>query len=263
MSSFTDNYIADTYTGILHSETSLPTSGRSQIFDGVGNASSFSLGVVNQGATITGTLNASIVESPLINSNTINSLELISTSIESTSLKSGNVTYPSSLTDTTLVTLLYPIFINLIYPIGSIYLTVSDVNPSTIFSGTAWTQTAAGKFLVGAGSSPDKWGRPLPMTIGNNAGEYYHTFTLGELPAHSHTGISIVKGDGPGSGIPFSLQVGKSVLVHEDSGHTTNQVTAGQTGANDGELSINPTGGNGLAPITPPGFGMYVWQRVS
>lgn len=40
--------------------------------------------------------------------------------------------------------------LNMIYPIGSIYLTVNNVNPSNIFGGT-W-EKLENRFLVGAGS---------------------------------------------------------------------------------------------------------------
>lgn len=40
--------------------------------------------------------------------------------------------------------------LNMIYPIGSIYLTVNNVDPSTIFGGT-WKKIE-NRFLVGAGS---------------------------------------------------------------------------------------------------------------
>ena len=38
----------------------------------------------------------------------------------------------------------------MIYPVGSIYLSVNNVNPSTIFGGT-WVQVSEGRALFGAG----------------------------------------------------------------------------------------------------------------
>ena len=43
------------------------------------------------------------------------------------------------------------ILLNKIYPVGSIYLSISSTNPSTFLGGT-WTQIAQGRTLFGAGS---------------------------------------------------------------------------------------------------------------
>ena len=39
--------------------------------------------------------------------------------------------------------------INMIYPVGSIFISVSNVNPSTYFTGTSWEAFGSGKTLVG------------------------------------------------------------------------------------------------------------------
>lgn len=57
MSSLTDLYISDSYTGLLHAGgIPLPVSGLITIFDGSGQISALSLGVAGEGAEITGRL---------------------------------------------------------------------------------------------------------------------------------------------------------------------------------------------------------------
>ncbi len=56
MSSLTDLYISDSYTGLLHAGGSpLPVSGQITMFDGSGQVSALSLGIAGQGASINGT----------------------------------------------------------------------------------------------------------------------------------------------------------------------------------------------------------------
>lgn len=66
-----------------------------------------------------------------------------------------------------------------IYPVGSIYMSVAAVNPSTLFGGT-W-EAITGKFLLSTSSS---------HALGTTGGEETHTLTKSEMPSHTHTGPS-------------------------------------------------------------------------
>lgn len=65
---------------------------------------------------------------------------------------------------------------DLIYPVGSIYISVNSTNPGTLFGGT-WEQIQ-GKFLLGMSSS---------YPAGSQGGEAEHTLTVSEIPSHRHT----------------------------------------------------------------------------
>lgn len=76
---------------------------------------------------------------------------------------------------------------NVVYPVGSIYMSVNNVNPATLFGGT-W-EKIEGKFLLGASS-----GHSLGETGGAEKVNYTpagsvgnHTLTAAEMPAHTHT----------------------------------------------------------------------------
>lgn len=73
--------------------------------------------------------------------------------------------------------------INYIYPIGSIYLSVNSVNPSTFLGGT-WVQWGEGKTIIGVDSEDTDFD-----IAENTGGEKEHTLTINEMPSHSH-GIS-------------------------------------------------------------------------
>ena len=66
--------------------------------------------------------------------------------------------------------------INLVYPVGSIYMSVNNVSPATFIGGT-WEQLKD-RFLLGAGSS---------YSAGSTGGAATHTLTTAQMPSHTHT----------------------------------------------------------------------------
>jgi microcystin-dependent protein len=66
--------------------------------------------------------------------------------------------------------------INLIYPIGSIYMSVNNVSPQ-VFLGGSWEQIQD-TFLLSAGSK---------HSAGSTGGEETHTLSVAETPSHTHT----------------------------------------------------------------------------
>lgn len=61
------------------------------------------------------------------------------------------------------------------YPIGSIYLTMSSDNPSLLFGGT-WERIES-RFLYGSING---------QGVGTTGGEETHTLTVNEMPSHRH-----------------------------------------------------------------------------
>ena len=73
--------------------------------------------------------------------------------------------------------------VNKIYPVGSIYMSVTDSTVESVvarFGGT-WEKFAEGKTLVGFQSGDTDFG-----TILGTGGEKTHTLTWAEMPSHSH-----------------------------------------------------------------------------
>lgn len=70
---------------------------------------------------------------------------------------------------------------NKIYPIGCIYMSVDNTNPTTLFGGE-WIEWGSGKVPVGVNS-----GNVLFNTVEKTGGSVTHTLTATELPAHTHT----------------------------------------------------------------------------
>lgn len=81
--------------------------------------------------------------------------------------------------------------IDIIYPIGSIYMSVNNVNPQTLFGG-GW-QKIEGRFLLGSSSS---------YALGNEGGEATHLLTVNEMPKHNHSVKSVGGGIGTFTSMP-------------------------------------------------------------
>ena len=129
--------------------------------------------------------------------------------------------------------------INLIYPIGSIFLSFTNTDPSIRFTGTQWTQVANGRFIVGVGTGNDGIQNRTFNSGNNTNGEYDHKLTIAEMPRHNHN---------------------YSLINIIGNGERDNNSQAGE---NYNTTATSNTGGDGFHNNTPPGFGLYVWQRTS
>lgn len=64
----------------------------------------------------------------------------------------------------------------IIYPVGSIYLSISDMSPSILFGLGTW-EKIEDTFLLASGPN---------YNLGTSGGEAEHTLTEDEMPTHSH-----------------------------------------------------------------------------
>ena len=166
--------------------------------------------------------------------------------------------------------------VDLIYPVGSIYLSVVSTSPATLFGGT-W-EKLQDRFLVGAGNS---------YSIGATGGEATHTLTTSELPSHKHDNTisvsasqishmhSIPSGNGKcsnagGLGYGYVYAVGGP---DNDTSSRSNRTTTG-TGTsvmNNSQPSItvsssitNANTGSGSAHNNlPPYLAVNIWKRTA
>ena len=69
---------------------------------------------------------------------------------------------------------------NLVYPVGTIYTTVTEVNPHELFGGT-WIPWGSGRVPVGVDNSIADF-----STIERTGGEIAHTLTHSELPTTTY-----------------------------------------------------------------------------
>jgi hypothetical protein len=72
--------------------------------------------------------------------------------------------------------------VNLIYPVGAIYISVNSTDPGTIWSGTTWVAFGAGRTLVGIDGGDGDFD-----SVEETGGAKTHTLTTAELASHYHS----------------------------------------------------------------------------
>ena len=127
-------------------------------------------------------------------------------------------------------TIINPIDLNEVYPVGSIYMSVNNVDPGTLFGGT-WEQLKD-RFLLGAGDN---------YTAGDTGGEATHTLTVDEMPSHNHT---VSRGTNTGT-----TEWG---LVRYSTQNSSADTTR-----------IANTGGDQPHNNMPPYLVVYMWKRTA
>lgn len=126
---------------------------------------------------------------------------------------------------------------NLIYPVGSIYMSTVNVNPATIFGGT-WEQLKD-TFLLGAGDS---------YTAGDTGGEATHTLTENEMPSHTHAvKMNSSNSEASGYGLTQTGAFQDRVLISRSSA----------------DMVSTLTGGGGAHNNMPPYLVVYMWRRLT
>lgn len=123
---------------------------------------------------------------------------------------------------------------DMIYPIGSIYISTNNTNPSLLFGGY-WQPFGQGRTLLGVDIDNQKYNEAYI-----EGGEETHTLTVDEMPSHKH-GLTQTydvqrSGSGPG-GIALSNTTGVSGLTS----------SVGRTESHNNMM---------------PYITVYMWQRV-
>ena len=125
---------------------------------------------------------------------------------------------------------------DIVYPVGSIYMSVSSTSPEILFGGK-WEQIQ-NRFLLAAGSS---------YTAGNTGGEATHTLTKNEMPTHSH---EIYSGYG-------------DVVSNVSDAYRYQTWGSSDRGWKTGNLGTSNIGGGKAHNNMPPYLVVYMWKRTA
>lgn len=177
---------------------------------------------------------------------TSNGLDITANNIEANCITSknekfnldseGNLTINSlTISDSNNNSLSFEAIFNRIYPVGSIYISTNDINPSTLFTGT-W-EKIENRFLLASGSS---------YQLGSTGGEATHKLTINELPSHTHNASA-------GQFISTSPNVTPGTVMSFDSGQYKRYSMN----------STSSTGGSKAHNNMPPYLVVSIYKRIS
>ena len=129
----------------------------------------------------------------------------------------------------------FSMIIDLIYPIGSIYMTVSDTNPFETIKFGVW-EKIENRFLLASSN--------IHMN-GETGGEENHTLSINEMPKHSHK----MKYDSIGW-----------TAIRQSSG--TNGILENNASSYDGQYSTEEIGNGNAHNNMPPYLAVNMWKRT-
>lgn len=145
----------------------------------------------------------------------------------------------------------YVSYIDRVYPIGSIYMSVNSVDP-TYFIGGTW-ERIQDKFLLASGST---------YTAGNTGGASTVALTKAQMPRHNHTQAQHRHAEhgkwssasGSDSGYMYSSNRTVSTQYTEYATPTINHT--GGTGTTNADANGSPH------ENMPPYLAVYMWKRI-
>lgn len=123
-------------------------------------------------------------------------------------------------------------FVEMIYPVGSIYISARETSPETLFGGT-W-ESIGGRFLLGADAT---------YAAGSTGGEATHKLTVNEMPKHVHQ-----------VAVPYSYDGNMRTWKAEWTDNAPIPTNGSPT---------SNTGGDQPHNNMPPYLVVYMWQRTA
>lgn len=160
----------------------------------------------------------------------------------------------------------------LLYPVGSIYMSTVSTNPSTLLGFGTWEQIS-GRFLYCTTTSKTTGGASSVSYTPAGSVDY-HTLTVNEMPSHKH----LIYQDANGSGSRFAVvtnygdaggqQINKlsssgvSNLWPNSGDNAKGLVNADYTGSGWGH-NHGFSGTQATIDTMPPWFSVYCWHRTA
>ena len=133
--------------------------------------------------------------------------------------------------------------LQIVYPIGSIYMSISNANPSDLFGFGTW-ERIQDTFLLAAGGT---------YAAGSTGGEATHTLTLDEMPKHGHE-FGAYKDIATGTAYQTFTQQKWATGTFAKSGIPAEGSNA---------VGVHVTGGSQPHNNMPPYLSVYMWKRTA
>ncbi len=172
--------------------------------------------------------------------------------------------------------------LSLVWPVGSIFISVVDTNPATLLGFGTWSAFGSGRTLVGLDAGQSEFD-----VLEETGGAKTHTLTSGEMPSHTHTqnshshtqdahthtqnshthGFTDLRGATTGGATTT-----RGVTESSDASSTaTGLLTAAATAVNQNATAVNQaatavnqnTGGDGAHNNLQPFIVCRFWKRTA
>jgi len=127
--------------------------------------------------------------------------------------------------------------VNLVYPVGSLYISTVSTNPATLCGVGTWAAFGAGRVLVGIDAGDSDFD-----TAEETGGAKTHTLTTDEIPSHTHPQVAPTSASG--GAVRFASDTNANGAVTDPN----------ETGA---------TGGGGAHNNLQPFVVVYFWKRTA
>ena len=127
----------------------------------------------------------------------------------------------------------------LIYPIGSIYLSVASVDPTDLFGFDTWKKIEDTFLLASGAYAP----------LGSIGGSENHTLTIAEMPSHTHMS-AFQEDNSPTNTITANAFTKDSFEINTKNYRSTNN------------RSVLDTGEGQPFSIMPPYLSINIWKRM-
>ena len=144
--------------------------------------------------------------------------------------------------------------VDLIYPVGSIYMSVKSTSPATLFGGT-WVRWGNGRVPVGVDTSQTEFN-----SVEKIGGEKTHTITEDEMPTHQHfadnnNGEEKLTGNVGNMGFSASSDEGASYCYTLNWGYRSSRTDTG--------IKTAASGGSDPHNNLQPYITCYIWKRTA
>lgn len=157
--------------------------------------------------------------------------------------------------------------LNMIYPVGSIYMSVNNVSPAT-FIGSTWT-ALTDRVLIGAGSNytVNATGGATSHTHTSAAHTHTtagHTLTINEMPKHTHASYGQIPriNDSSVSGTTYGHSSSDASWWFRSVAGEVQSAGGGASHSHGNTGSTTP-GKTGSSSNLPPYLAVYMWKRTA
>lgn len=177
-------------------------------------------------------------------------LAQVNGNLDATNIKKGSLTRELFSTDALLAA----------WPVGSVYISVNDVNPGTLLGGS-WVEFAKGRTIVGMDADQTEFNE-----LEKVGGSKQETLSVNQMPAHNHTGTTSSAGNHTHT-YSRSVRLEKPIHGSADWQHGFNDgysnKSTSSAGAHAHSFTTANRGGGQPHNNLQPYIVVKLWQRVA